>query len=529
MSTQEKKTVIPPTAEEVRDLVSRRVVGYHKKDANPIANESRFRCFFITFPHPQEQIDSLTDRGFLTPEETVDFVLDYLTHAHKPSFKNPKDSIASLAEDDDGNTYVRYKVSLGEEIDNVECGVNFEVSGDTRLKHLHVSLYYKNPRTLEQIRQILYPFRCHIEDGKGNRRTVLSYMNKEGKYAEKGTVVVVQPRWKGDFRTGENVFDEIDRLIDEGKTPEEITNMGARFAARSNAIMTLYCSRMASKVPITRDVYTEYHFGKSGSGKTTACYKIADGMSDRPIANASDFNRVGYSVSAAYKTMFDEYLFQPLLILNEFRDTSMKWNMLLAVLDNKTEYVTARYTNKTMAWTRVAINSVHPLENLYRSMTSDDEEFRNRDGSLPSSSDMTRRYENRRQLWRRINKVVYHFTDDFYPVDDERHYCSVELEGDRVMGVADVYQGEKQMRDMADEFLRERHPGGGYGVSDDDFETGAKDDEPLDLGALEEYETLFKGAFGDCVRVSAVDAPVSPQKPSQGVRRHSRLSTVQIE
>lgn len=510
----------PPSAEVVRDLIAKDDGGFKYVDGKPFEGKEKIRCFFLTVPHPQEQIAGLTDRGFLTPEETVDFFLDYLTHEHKPdyrSFKKDlcKENLLSIAKDSAGNNCPIYRIDLGDELENVEVGANFEVGGQEGYKHLHMSVYYKSPRTWEQFRQTFFPFFCHIEEGKGNRRSVTAYMNKEGRHADKGAFVVVSPRWRGDFRKRENVMDEIDRLIAEGLTPGEITEQGARFACHANAIMELYCRRKDASLPRRREVFAEYHFGESGSGKTTACEKIAQEMSGEPLLTSEAFGRVAHSVSASYGHMFDEYLYQPLLILNEFRDTSLKWNAMLSILDVLSDFVGARYQNKRMAWSRVVINGIQPLENLYRAMTSDDNEFRNRDGSLPTAEDMERRFENRTQLWRRIDRVVYHFVDDAFPEDDERHYCEVAVDGVGLRGVADVYKGVKQMQDLADEFLRKRHP---ERAVTDAVEVEPDDDEPIDLRDLDDFMSLFGGSTSQ----KSSEAVVSPQKASQGFSRHVR-------
>lgn len=510
----------PPSAEVVRDLIARDDGGFKFVDGKPFENNEKTHCFFLTVPHPQEQVAGLTDRGFLTPEETVDFFLDYLTHKHKPeyrSFKKDgcKDNLVGFGKDSEGANCPIYRIDMGDEIDTVEVGVNFEVGGKENYKHLHISVYYKSARTWEQLRQAFFPFFCHIEEGKGNRKSVTAYMNKEGRHADKGAFVVVPPKWRGDFRSRENVMDEIDRYIADGMTPDEVIGLGVRFACRADAIKALYCERMDAVTPVCRDVFVEYHFGKAGSGKTTACRKIADEVAGEPLLTRTDFKKVAHTVSAAYEYPFDEYLYQPLLILNEFRDTSMKWATLLAVLDEETDNVKARYQNKSMAWSRVAINSVQPLENMYRSMTSDDDEFRNRDGSLPTAEDMTKRFENREQLWRRIDRVVYHFVDDAFPKDDERHFCEVSVEGDGIRGVADVYKGFRQMQDLADEFLRQRHP---ERAVTDAVEVAPDDDEPIDLRDLDDFMSLF----GSTTSQKSSEAVISPQKASQGFSRHVR-------
>ena len=160
----------PPSAEVVRDLVAKDDGGVKFVDGKPFTNPEEVRCFFLTVPHPQEQIAGLTDRGFLTPEETVDFFLDYVTHKHKPeyrSFKKDgcKDSLVGFGKDSAGNNCPIYRIELGDELDSVEVGANFEVGGQEGYKHLHMSVYYKRARTWEQLRQAFFPFFCHIEKG----------------------------------------------------------------------------------------------------------------------------------------------------------------------------------------------------------------------------------------------------------------------------------------------------------------------------------------------------------------------------
>ena len=340
-------------------------------------------------------------------------------------------------------------------------------------------------------------------------------MNKEGKHADKGAFVVVAPKWRGDFRKRESTYDEIAQMLADGMTPEDICRQDVRYAVHRQAIEHTYYLRKIDQIPDERDVYVEYHFGATDAGKTWFCRNLASQYLGRPKESFGDFSKVAYSISAAsYKNAFDNYNYQPLLVITEFRDSYIRWDNFLTLLDRYTEYVSARYANKITAWEHVAINGIQPLENLYKQMTSDDDEYLNRDGTKPTAEDMQRRYENRSQLWRRINKVVYHFVDDAFPDDDERHYCEVAVEGGK-HGVADVYRGVKQMQDLADEFLRQRHP---ERAVTDAVEVEPDDDEPIDLRDLGDFMSLFGGTTSQ----KPSEAVISPQKASQGFSRHVR-------
>jgi tRNA A37 threonylcarbamoyladenosine biosynthesis protein TsaE len=120
--------------------------------------------------------------------------------------------------------------------------------------------------------------------------------------------------------------------------------------------------------------------GESGAGKTTFAKWFAQNK-----------NKPTY-ISSSSNDLFQDYLMQPLVILDELRPSVMRFDNFLKLTDNNTNSTTqSRYYNKTLRAEWLIITSSIPLNQWYR-------------GEMSSVSS-----ESLRQLYRRI--TVYAIVD----------------------------------------------------------------------------------------------------------------------
>lgn len=105
-----------------------------------------------------------------------------------------------------------------------------------------------------------------------------AYLLKEGKYAEKGEQVLC---FKGlenieDMQGKRNDLEEIEELLNNGATPEEIFETSFRYRKYEKMIKADYLARRIKETPLVKDMWNEYHWGRSGSGKTYTYIKLCE-------------------------------------------------------------------------------------------------------------------------------------------------------------------------------------------------------------------------------------------------------------
>ncbi|MBN7774407.1 hypothetical protein [Clostridium aminobutyricum] len=234
-------------------------------------------------------------------------------------------------------------------------------------------------------------FKTHIEPQLGGKDSLRSYLLKEGKYEEKGEQVLCT---KGldviqDKQGKRNDLDEIEALLNDKLTPEEIFNTSFRYRKYEKMIKSAYIDRRLKETPLIKDVHNEWHVGNSGSGKTYYYYQLCEEYSTEKVYMTTDFENGG----------FDFYIEQgapPIIFLDEFKG-NMRYGQLLTILDKYSRTQThCRYANTYNLWTTCIITSIFPPDEVYSSMVENDR--RNRDKID--------------QLLRRLDIIVYHYKED---------------------------------------------------------------------------------------------------------------------
>lgn len=251
------------------------------------------------------------------------------------------------------------------------------------LIHLHMVLEDSQMARFSALKNT-YP-KAHLEPTKGNKEQAENYINKLGKYAEKGEQVVYIAKFgeikgcQGSRRDLEIIQD----LIEQGETPGKIMNMNISFRRYEKLIRDAFFAKRTSEIPYIRDVCVYWHLGESGSGKSWESVKLIEKYGEDNFYMLSDYENGG----------LDKYCGEPVLFMDEFRG-QIRYSTLLTMLQGYRQQIHARYTNIVPLWTEVHITSVLPPEKVYLNMVRENQEL-----------------DTLKQLFRRINYIVYHWKD----------------------------------------------------------------------------------------------------------------------
>lgn len=249
------------------------------------------------------------------------------------------------------------------------------------LKHLHMVLEDSNKTRFSAVKKA-YP-KAHIEPTMGNKEQAEDYIQKKGKFAEKGEQVIYIARHgeiKG--RQGQRKdFEVIEDLLEQGLTPNQIMAMNFSYRRYEKMIRAAFFAKRQAETPFIRDVKVYWHVGLSGSGKTYTAQLLMEQYGRDEVYVVTDYDSGG----------FDNYCAQRVLFLEEYRG-QFRYSMLLNLIDKYMYEFHSRYTNIVGLWTEVHITSILPPEEVYRNMVTENRQLDPID-----------------QLKRRITSIVYHY------------------------------------------------------------------------------------------------------------------------
>ena len=259
------------------------------------------------------------------------------------------------------------------------CAVAFCVSADG-LPHCHAVFEDTKTMRFTAVKK-LFPG-MHIEPTKGTKDQAEDYINKRGKWQEKGENIVCIIR-HGDIKGAQGQrrdFEIIDDLIQQGLTPNEIMAKSFSYRRYSGMIRDAYYQKRVSETPLQREIKTYWHVGNSGSGKSYCILGLSEQYGSDSIYLLND-----------YEHGFDKYNGEPILFMDEFRG-QLRYGALLNILDGYRVQVPCRYSNAYALWNQVHITSILPPELVYEKMVQEN-----------------RYLDTMDQLFRRIDFVIYHY------------------------------------------------------------------------------------------------------------------------
>ena len=257
--------------------------------------------------------------------------------------------------------------------------------------HCHMACY-GNTTTLKKVSDIL--FQSHIEPQLGGKESLKKYLLKEGEFAEKGEQVLYAQGLDSieDNQGKRSDIEEIEDLINEGYTPEQIFDFSFRFRKYERMIKSAYLQKRIKETPLVKRMYNEYHFGESGTGKTFTYIRLCQEFSPEEVYLCNDYSNSGSSGGG-----FDFYTNNPakIVVLDEYKG-NVPYHNLLSLLDvYSRNQIHCRFLNTYCLWSSVIICSIYPPEKVYSFMVEDSR----------------RNTDSIKQLLRRLNTIVYHFKD----------------------------------------------------------------------------------------------------------------------
>lgn len=252
------------------------------------------------------------------------------------------------------------------------------------LHHLHMVLESHSKIRFSALKKI-YPS-AHLEPTKGTKEQAEDYIQKKGKFKEKGEQVLYVARF-GEIKGSQGQRKDIEilqDLIDEGKTPNEIFDIDIRFRRYDKMISDAFFRKRYKETPIHRDLNVFWHIGVSGSGKTYTYVKLCEKYGEDNVYLITD-----------YSNPFDKYNGEPIIFLDEFKGQLKFTTLLNTFLSPYRVQIPCRYSNRFSLWREVHIATVFTPEMCYHNMVTENKNI-----------------DNILQLIRRINTMVYHFIDD---------------------------------------------------------------------------------------------------------------------
>ena len=255
------------------------------------------------------------------------------------------------------------------------------------LRHIHMILEDTKTMRWSAIKKS-YAIGMHFVPTKGTKEQAEDYINKRGKWEEKGEQIICSTRY-GEIkanRGNRRDLETIEELISLGHTPTEIMDMSFSYRRYETMIRGAYFSKRNKETPFVRDVNVIWHVGASGSGKSYTANQIVSEHGEDYLYFVTDYE----------SGFMDKYCGEPVLFLDEYRG-QFRFSTLLTMLQGYKTQVHCRYTNSVQLWTEVHITSVKAPEMVYENLIESYEE---------------RRIDTFEQLRRRINTIVYHWKDE---------------------------------------------------------------------------------------------------------------------
>lgn len=278
---------------------------------------------------------------------------------------------------------------------------------DKGMPHIHMILEGSGSMRFSAVRKAYSTKAVHLEPTKGSKKQVMAYIRKEPPFDEKGEQVICSTSFgniEGNKRFSLSNVNEtlqvIERLIEDGMTPNQIMAEDIRLRKEETLIRKAYFAKRYRETPPKRDVKVFWHLGDSGSGKSYTYVQLCETYGDDAIYLFSDYTNRG---SAG----FDGYCGESILFIDELKGGSLPFELLLTIMQGYRTQIHCRYANCFALWNELHITSIYSPEDIYANMVGRDE----------------REKDPIKQLLRRIDVYIYHYQDS------NGEYKTYELSG----------------------------------------------------------------------------------------------------
>lgn len=233
------------------------------------------------------------------------------------------------------------------------CGVD-EIGNEEKTYHTHLFIIFNNARYIKSVIKMFVPFNnAHVEICRGTIDENIDYIKKENKHDNKKETQVIDSYFEfGDLPSGQgsrNDKEIIYELVNSDYSADEIIDMYPQYIFQFEKIQTLCINYKTKKYEnqFRNNIKVTYIYGEAGTGKTSYIFKQH---------NIKDIYRI-----SNYEHPFDDYNFQSVLVLDEYR-SNFTIEFLLNILDKYPLMLPCRFKNKVACFERVYIISNAPLE-----------------------------------------------------------------------------------------------------------------------------------------------------------------------
>lgn len=227
------------------------------------------------------------------------------------------------------------------------------------MDHLHGILSSNSTVRFSTIKNFLGE-KAHIEMTQGTKKEAEDYINKMGKYAEKGEVILAKFQ-VGEIKGRQGGRSDIQLIrdaINEGLTWRAVMRLEDRFYSPKyvSIIKNMYFDKRNQETPFKRDVKVHWLVGDSGSGKTGITLDLL-----------KEYGEDSFFIVSDYQNPFDGYAGERIIILDEFRG-QIPYAVLLGMLEGYKKEMHARYANVIGLWDEVYISTIKTPEEVYAKM-----------------------------------------------------------------------------------------------------------------------------------------------------------------
>lgn len=227
------------------------------------------------------------------------------------------------------------------------------------LYHIHDAVSFEKAKRVKAVAELFG--KCHVEEMRGSKEQAADYINKVGKFAEKGEEVlrVFGDAMKLSDNSGQRVDLEAVRSdIRAGKvtasTIDQYILDNAKTETQARQIEALYNRMMQIEGLKPRNLEVIYVEGETGSGKTRGAYERYTDIFKASVSNKTNFP-------------FNGYRGQKVLLLDELRQGVFSPAELFQILDRYPLQVDVKGGRFPAMWTTVVITTAMPLEDWYTS------------------------------------------------------------------------------------------------------------------------------------------------------------------
>lgn len=232
--------------------------------------------------------------------------------------------------------------------------------------HIHDVCTFEKPKRRTAVAKLIG--NAHTEDMRGTKEQADDYINKRGKFEEKGEIILgtfgnleaIEPNKKNQGKRTD--LEEFDKLVLEGKVrsldkfllehPEiEEQFQEQIYRGRFNRLMKYKASQF-------RQIEVYYVEGASRSGKSLRVFE----------ENQEDFADKVFKVNTDEKSAFpfDGYDGQEILWIDELRPGFIKPAQLFQILDGYPYSVNIKGSHSFAQWTKVYITTACPLDEWFK-------------------------------------------------------------------------------------------------------------------------------------------------------------------